>query len=411
MGFVGTRYAVRSVTRNLRRTLLSVAGIAVGCILALVMESLNRGRGELFARAGASGGIGHVRVVPAGWRERRDTRLRLADWHADLQAARLLPGAAIVTARARAQALLAVGTHVVPVELVGVQPDVEPRTFRYVQTLQRGRYLRTGEAGTLVVGKAIADRLSAEPDDEIVATTVGPNGDIQSGLFRLVGIVATGTDDTDMAVCQVPFADLERLTGFAGAGEVSIVLDDYRETEHARTQLAGRVAGGDDVMTLSEMAPDVEGHFKQDTVFTRFISGIILLIVLLGVASAQLAAVLERRREFAVLSALGMSGPRMIRLIVQEALLLGAGGATLAIAVGLPLVWKLAHTGLDFRSYLGGAYAFQGVLFDPIVYGDFGWWIVAYVSAIAMGATIVASLYPAWYAARTDPAVALRVAQ
>ena len=51
-----------------------------------------------------------------------------------------------------------------------------------------------------------------------------------------------------------------------------------------------------------------KGHLEQDAASARFVSAIILLIVLLGVASAQLAAVLERRREFAVLSALGMSG-------------------------------------------------------------------------------------------------------
>jgi ABC-type lipoprotein release transport system permease subunit len=402
---------MRSVGRNVRRTVLSIIGIAIGCVLALFMESLNRGRGELFARAGSASGVGHVRVVPAGWRGRREPRLRLADWRADVAAARALPGVAIVTARVRAQVLLAVGTHVVPVEMTGVEPDVEPRMFRYVRTIQQGRYLRAGEIGGLVAGRAIADRLTADLDDEIVATTVGPGGEIQSALFRLVGIVSTGTDDTDMAVCQVALEDLERLSGFPGAGEVSVVLDDYREIDRARARLASTVARGDDVMTLSELAPDVEGHFKQDIAMTRFISGIILLIVLLGVASAQLAAVLERRREFAVLAALGMSGPRMVWLIVQEALLLGGGGALVALVAGLPLVWRLAHTGLDFTRYFGGSYVFQGVLLDPIIYGDFGWWIVTYVGAVAMGATVVASLYPAWYAARTDPAVALRVAQ
>jgi len=411
MAWMGTRYATRSVGRNLRRTSLSIVGIAIGCILALFMESLNRGRGELFARAGSASGVGHLRVVPEGWRERREPRLRLADWRADAAAARAIPGVAFVTARVRAQALLAVGTHVVPVELTGVQPDIEPQTFRYVQTVQQGRYLRAGETGALVVGRAIADRLSAGLDDEIIATTVGPKGDIQSALFRLVGIVSTGNDDSDSAVCQVVLEDLERLSGFPGAGEVSLVLKDYRDIDRVGRLLAPRVAHGDDVMTLSELAPDVEGHFKQDIAVSRFVSGIILLIVLLGVASAQLAAVLERRREFAVLAALGMSGPRMVKLIVQEALMLGAGGALLAMAGGLPLVWKVAHTGLDFRRYMGGSYSFQGVLFDPVVYGDFGWWIVTYVVTVAMGATVVASLYPAWYAARTDPAAALRVAQ
>lgn len=411
MAWVSGKYASRTIRRNLRRTVLSIAGIAIGCTLALFMESVNRGRSELFARAGAASGVGHVRIVPAGWRVRRDARLRLADWEKDLAAARATPGVTFATARTRAQALLAVGTHVVPVELTGVQPEVEPHTFRYVQTVRSGRYLREGETGAIVLGRALADRLTADLDDDIVATTVGPDGGIESALFRLVGIVDTGNSDSDSMICQVTMADVQRLSRFPGAGEVSVVLADYRDIARARADLAPRVAQGDDVMTLSEMAPDIEGHFKQDQAVTTFVSGIILLIVLLGVASAQLAAVLERRREFAVLSALGMTGPRLVALVVLEALMIGAGGVGVALAAGVPLVWHFAHTGIDFGRFVGANFSFQGVLFDPVVYGDFGWWIVSYVASVCLGATIVASLYPAWYAARTDPAVALRVAQ
>jgi ABC-type lipoprotein release transport system permease subunit len=411
MAWVEGRYAIRSVGRNFRRTSLSILGIAIGCLLALVMESLNRGRGELFARVGSSSGIGHVRIVPAGWRERRDPRLRLADWRTDADAARSTPGVAIVTTRTRAQVLLAVGTHVVPVEMAGVEPDLEPRTFRYVQHVLKGRYLHAGEKGMLVVGKAIAERLSADVDDDIVATTVGPGGDINSTLFRLVGIVSTGSDDADTGVCQVARSDVEELTGSPGAGEVTLVLDDFRQATAIRAALAGRVARGDEVLTFTELAPEIEGHFKQDAASSRFVSFIILLIVLLGVASAQLAAVLERRREFAVLSALGMSAARMAGVVVQEALMLGMAGALAALAVGLPIVWRFARVGLDLRRYVGSSYAFEGVLFDPVIVGDFGFWMVPYVLIVAIGATLVASLYPAWYAARTDPAVALRVAQ
>src|SRR3990172_12411012 len=122
MGFLSSKYALRSVGRNARRTALSVVGIGIGVALALFMESINRGRDELFARMGAYSGAGHLRVVPEGWQERRDPRLRLADWESDLAAARELPEVVAVTVRARAQVLLAMGTHVVPVEMVGVAP-------------------------------------------------------------------------------------------------------------------------------------------------------------------------------------------------------------------------------------------------------------------------------------------------
>jgi ABC-type lipoprotein release transport system permease subunit len=409
---VASTYAVRSVGRNVRRTALSVVGIAVGVALALFMESLNRGREELFSRAAAYSGSGHVRVVPAGWRLRRDPRLRLSDAAADLAAARALPGVAVIAPRARAQVLLAMGTRVLPLEAVGVDPEAEPRAYRFVRNVVAGRWLRPDdEPGAAVVGRAVADRLQAELGDELLATAVGKGGRIESGMLRIVGIVASGSEEIDAGTCRVTLAELERLTGLGGAGEVTVILEDHHATAAARAALAARVASGDEVLTFEDLAPEFKGHLEQDSATNRFVSAVILLIVLLGVASAQLAAVLERRREFAVLAALGMTGGRMIRLVLLEALALGLMGAALGLALGTPVLWLFATRGLDFTRFMGSGYAFQGIILEPIIYGDLGAWIVPHVLAVALGATALASLYPAWFAARTDPAAALRVAQ
>jgi ABC-type lipoprotein release transport system permease subunit len=261
------------------------------------------------------------------------------------------------------------------------------------------------------VGKAIADRLGADLDDEILASAVGKGGSIESAMFRIVGIVSTGSDAVDAGICQTGLDDVESLTGLAGAGEVTVLLRDRHQADAARAVLASRVAKGDEVLTWGDISPEFKGHIEQDKATSRFVGAIILLIVLLGVASAQLAAVLERRREFAVLSAIGMSTGRMVHLVLLEALTLGLAGGAAGLALGLPFVWRLATVGLDFRQYLGSNYAFQGVIIEPVIYGDLGVWIVPYVLAVAFGATVLASLYPAWFAARTDPAAALRVAQ
>jgi ABC-type lipoprotein release transport system permease subunit len=411
MGAVSARYAMRSVGRNARRTMLSIAGIGIGCTLALFMESVNRGREELVARMGAYSGAGHLRVVPRGWRERRDPRLRLADAPAALQAARALRDAAAVTVRARAQVLLAMGTHVVAAEMVGVDPEQEPRVYRFAQKLGRGRYLLPGEASAVVVGTVIADRLDAGVGDEILATAVGQGGRIESAMLRIVGVVSTGSEPIDAGFCHVPLVDVERLTGLTGPGEVTLILRDWRATDAARGLLAGRLTAGDDALTWGEITPELKGHIAQDNATSRFVSGVILLIVFLGVASAQLAAVLERRREFAVLSALGMSTGRMVRLLLEEAVAVGLAGAVLGLTLGLPLLWRFERVGLDFRKYMGSGYAFEGVVIEPVIYGDLGPWVFPYVLSVAVGATVIASLYPALFVARTDPAVALRVAQ
>ncbi|MFA5910523.1 MAG: FtsX-like permease family protein [Vicinamibacterales bacterium] len=403
-------YAVRSLGRNSRRTWLSIVGIGVGCALALITESTNRGSEELFARMGAYAGSGHVSIVPAGWRERRDPRLRLADWQAASARARELPGVAAVTTRARAQALVAMGTHVVPVEIAGVDPGTEPGTNRFVRTMSQGRYLQASDSGAVVVGQALADRLVAGLDDEILVTAVGKSGDIESMLLRIVGLVTTGSEEIDSTICQVVRLDVERLTGLGGAGEVTLILDDWEAADAVKAALSRVLAGGDEALTWGEISPEFKGHLEQDAAVSRVISLIVLLIVTLGVASAQLAAVLERRREFAVLSALGMRGRTIVMILLEEAVVIGAASAALGLAIGLPVVWYIATHGIDLTAYMGANYTFQGVLFDPIFYGDIGSWALWYVFTVAIVVTVLASLYPAWFATTTDPADALRVA-
>lgn len=403
-------YALRSLRRNARRTALSIVGIGIGCALALFMESLNRGRDELFARMGTYAGAGHVRIVPRAWDERRDPRLRLADLQADLSAVKQLDGISAVTVRARAQALLAMGTHVVPVEIVGVDPNTEPKTNRFARNITVGRYLVVSDTNAVVIGEAIAHRLVAGVDDEILATAVGKDGEIESVLLHIVGIVRTGSEDVDATMCQVRLNDIEQLTGLNGAGELAIILNDWQQADAVAASLRQTIHGVDDVLTWGELNPEIKGHLEQDRAVSRLVSGIMLLIVVLGVASAQLAAVLERRKEFAVLSALGTPGRVITAVLFEEAIVIGIASAALGLLLGLPFVWALATRGIDLRRYMGSNYSFQGVFIEPVIYGDAGAWTASYVLTAAMLVTVVASLYPAWCASKTNPADTLRVA-
>jgi ABC-type lipoprotein release transport system permease subunit len=404
-------YAARSIRRNLRRTFLSVIGIAIGVALMLIVESFNRGKVEIFTRVGAESGAGHLRITPAGWSTKRDPRLRLADPERALKEARALPGVEVAAPRVRAQALLAMGTHVVPVELVGVDPAAELRAFRYARKVTEGRWLQEGDAGTIVIGRSLAEQLGVGLDDELLATTVGRGGQVESAMLRVVGVVATGTEEVDLMVSHAPLADVERLTAIAGLGEVTLLLTDWRGYAAARGELRQRLAGTDEVLTWPELVPDLVGHAEQENQTSRLVTGIIMLVVLIGVASAQLASVLERRREFAVLSALGMGGPALVRVVLAEGLALGLIGGFAGLALATPLVWLLTTRGLDLSSMYGSSMAFGGTVIDPIIYGSMGSWILPEAFLVAIVATVLASLYPAWFAARTDPAQALRVAQ
>ncbi|MCK5596604.1 MAG: ABC transporter permease, partial [Candidatus Eisenbacteria sp.] len=119
------KFAVRTLGRNVRRTLLSVVGIGIGVAIAVFMTAFMRGSTQMRVRAIAESGFGHVKVVPADWDVSRDSDLRLADWEAELAAVRATRGVKAAAPHARSTALLGFGTRVAGVEMLGVDPVAE----------------------------------------------------------------------------------------------------------------------------------------------------------------------------------------------------------------------------------------------------------------------------------------------
>jgi ABC-type antimicrobial peptide transport system permease subunit len=86
---------------------------------------------------------------------------------------------------------------------------------------------------------------------------------------------------------------------------------------------------------------------------------------------------------------------------------MGVLGGAAGLVIGLPFIYPAATKGYNFAETMGGDFVTEGVLFDPIVYADMGMWLIPLAFGIALFSTLVAGLYPAWYALRTNPTSAL----
>ena len=401
------KYAVRTLGRNVRRTFLSVIGIGVGVFITVFMTAFMHGSTQMRVRAIAESGFGHVKVAPADWNRSRDNDLRLADWEAELEAVRAIEGVRLAAPHSRTTALLAFGTNIAGVEMLGVDPVAETETSRLVGAVGDGRYLEAGDSDVVVVGRTITERLDVEVDDDLLLTVVDKDGEMEYAMLRIVGIIDTGSRDMDATICHVMLEDVERLTGFAGAGEISVTLDNPLQMDAVVSRLRSVVSPEDDAFTWMQVLPAQGGDYQSDKGFMNMLAGTVVVVVILGIAGAQLTAILERRREFAVLIALGMKSTQVVRLIFLEAFVMGVLGA----AVGLLLAWAPLHQaatkGMDFSAAMGGDLAMSGVLFDPVVYAIPGTWVFPYALIVAIVSTLIAAIYPAVYALRTDPTSAL----
>jgi ABC-type lipoprotein release transport system permease subunit len=359
-------------------------------------------------RAAVESGTGHLRIVPSHWLKKRENSLRLDNWRDAVRAARSLSRAQVVTMRTRSNALLAFGNRTAGAQMVGVQPQTEKQLNRIVQRGRiEGRYLNSDDFGRIVIGQILAERLDVALHDELYVTLSGRD-EIRSEMLVIVGLLETGSSDIDASFCHVTLETLNDTTGYEGPGEITILLKSHEKLEQQEDELASRLPQNCQVITWRDINPSFAAGIESDRAFTKILIAIIVIVVALGIAGAQLTAILERRRELAILSALGMKGRQVISLIVLEASVVGFGAAVVALLLGGASAYLLATKGINLAALMGEDFSFGNILFDPKVYGDFGAWLIWYSLTIAESATIAATLYPAWLAVKTDPADSLR---
>ena len=401
------RLAGRNLARNVRRTILSVIGVGVGCAIAIFIWSFSRGAEDMRIRGVAESGIGHMAVVPEIWVDTRDPDLRLAGWRDELETTRGMPGVVAAAPSASTTALLAFGTRVVGVEMLGVDPSVEPAVNRIARAIGEGRYLEPGDGSLTVVGRGVVDQLDVELGDQLYVTLVGASGGIEYVMLEICGIIDTGSKSLDASICHVTLDQLAVMTGRDGPTKIAIMVDDIQTIDQRAAELGARVGEGNTVITWASLVPAMGADKAADDVFNNTLVATIILVVMLGVTSARLTAVLERKREFAVLLALGMKPLQILRLIMLEAFVVGVAGSGVGLVIVTPLVYLLATKGLSFADAFGGDASIAGVLFDPVIYGDMGPWMVPVAFAVGVTATLAAAIYPTASALRTDPTSAL----
>ncbi len=162
-------------------------------------------------------------------------------------------------------------------------------------------------------------------------------------------------------------------------------------------------AGRDDIRTWRELNPALADMLTASQATTTVLFGIFFLIAALSVMNTMLMATYERMREFGVLKALGTGPWRLVGMVASEAALLGALAVAVGAALGSVVTAALGRVGIDLSGLMAEGTTIVGVAMDPvwrpvyepqmIVMPIIGMWIIC----------VLATLYPAWLAARVNP--------
>jgi lipoprotein-releasing system permease protein len=408
--FVGLRY-VRARTHKFFVsfiTWVSLLGVGLGVAALIVILSVMNGfEGELRDQLLALSA--HARVVPAPGTAVPDQ----AQWDAVAARLRTRPGVIGVAPYVEVQALAVHQPDMLPVVLRGIDPAAEGSVSDIAKVLHEGslKDLAGGEDRVLV-GDAIARQLGIATSDglTLLIPTVAADGTPTPKLREVhsVGDFDAGAQEQDSALLLANIVDVRAMGAAASDMGLRLRYANALQAPAMSVALRGLLPPN---LQIIDWTVDNASYFRAIRIEKTMMSLILLLIV--AVAAFNIVAMLvmtvtDKRNDIAILRTLGASPRTVMGIFMTQGLVIGWVGVALGVSLGVLLTLNMN----SIEPFLERTLGFH--LFDPEVYAvtaiptDLHPANVAWIAAVALVLTLLATVYPALRAARVSPAEALR---
>jgi ABC-type lipoprotein release transport system permease subunit len=398
--------AYRDLERNRRRSLLTLLAVALGLGLLIVLNGFIAGTEKDTVENGIRFRTGHVQVRASSYEEEKLSLLRkdLLSNPGELAAR----ASEMSEVQAAAPVVWAGGILETPDDSVSLQVygiDASSPIYAPIRAaMVSGAFLTSDDRGGILIGKRLADSLGVGVGQKANLAIVDADGQVDSGDYMIRGLFSTGVPSYDESAVLMPLPAAQAFARIDGqASAIVILLKDETDADRVAVALHGP---GLTTLTWAEMNQVLTQTIQAAMGFYVILDAIVMLIVAVIIANTLLMSVFERVREMGILAALGMKGLHITLMFLLEAACLGLAGVVIGNGLGLAGVAYLAKVGI----YIGdmAAAGGTGVALGTYMHARFVPGTFAALSLATLIVILLASLYPARYAARLEPVEALR---
>jgi putative ABC transport system permease protein len=395
--------ALRNLTRNKRRTLVTALAVAFGTTAIVSLQGFVNGFLTNLIEASVEAKVGAIQVFRRGYLGSDDPlKLSLADDAALVARIRAVAGVTAVAPRLAFDGMVSNGSEATMFVATAIDPALEYQVCpqRRAAVAAGSRALEPGQNDRALIGKTLADALGAKAGATLVMQSAGPHAstnalDVVAGGFLPTHSMA---ESKRMATVTLAFAqELLRMPGRVTQYVVGVA--DLERVDETAARVRAVLGGDYEVTTWREMDPATRDRTGALRYILLFVALVLFLLVATGIVNTMLMSVYERVREIGTMLAVGVRRRQVTALFLWEAVALGLSSALVGAAAGLSLVRGLGQKGLAIRPP-GGDVTVIHPYVDPA--------FLVMVVALAVAGTVVAAFYPAWKASRLRPVEALR---
>lgn len=384
----------------------SLVGIMLGvATLIIVMSVMNGFRYELVDRI--LGVNGHVLMLPgaAGLDDYDATAKRLAAVPGVQRAAPIIEGRVMASSRSANSGVLVRGVSVENAKTLQALANPEDAV---------GSLDDLGEGG-VAVGSGLAADLGLGLGDNIklispkgVSTVLG-RAPATIKTFRIDYIFRIGMSEYDKLLVYMPLADAQKFFLKGGSvDQIEIMVDRPDEVEDRLPELREAAGGPVRFWTWKDQNGGFLKALRTERVVMFLILSLIILVAALNIISGLIMLVKDKGRDIGILRTLGLTKGAIMRVFFICGSSIGVVGTIMGVALGVLFTTNIKAIQGVVEYVLGGAVWDPNIRYLTEIPAQLHWSDVGLTTGIALTLAFIATLYPAWRAARMNPVEALR---
>jgi lipoprotein-releasing system permease protein len=382
----------------------SLVGIALGvATLIIVMSVMNGFRHELITRI--VGFNGHVTIY--------STTGPVPDYDDVVRSVRGLPGVTSASPIVDGQVMVTANGAATGALVRGVRLD-DIKARRTFEGKLRSGTLGVFDEDEIAIGYRLSQRLRVGIGEKL--TLVAPT--FQSTAFgsiprtrdyTVAAIFDVGMAEIDSAYVFMPFAAAQLFFRVPGAASgVEVMLEDPMRPDIFRTAAQNRLGPNYRLTDWQQANASIMNAVKVERNVMFLILTLIILVAAFNIISSLIMLVKDKTRDIAILRTMGSTPGAMMRVFVMSGASVGVIGTLAGFGLGLAFALNIA-TIRHWIQALSGSERFSGeISFLAQLPARVEAPEVAAVVLMAIGLSLLATLYPSWRASRLDPIEALR---
>lgn len=340
---------------------------------------------------------------------------RLTHWQDLYHVVKQLPNVTGAAPNAMGQGMLTHGDRVKGVVVRGVLPRYEREVADIDGKMVYGQLADLASRDyNIIIGTELANGLGVSIGDKI--TLVAPQASVSPmGVmprlkrFTVSGLFEVGMHEYDSALAIIHIEDAQRI--FKMGNQVSALqlrLKDLFDVQTVRRQLSDEL---EELLYMRDWTQQHANFFKaieMEKKMMFIVLALIIMVAAFNIVSTMVMVVTDKQKDIAVLRTIGASPMSIQTIFMVQGMIIGVLGAILGMAGGVAIALNIDV----IVPFIEGVFGFQffpaDVYYISKIPSDLHWEDVWFVAGLAFVLTLVATLYPARRAAKTQPAEALR---